>query len=151
MHTDDSFQSNKSSDDYSANHTAQAPLAAAVQDNPSQSPSTGQAPEIMAASASIIEANPPIPATDNKPTESDLVTPKRQQATIPQSVAPGNNRSNDLDLSKSGLIMIETAPDKVTATTGIITAPPRKARVRQNNMDTKATDSEPLVQIETKN
>lgn len=151
MHTDDSFQSNKSSDDHSVNHTAQVPLAAAVQDNPPQSPSTEQIPEIMAAPAGIIEADPPIPAIDSKPTESDSVTPKRQQAIIPQSVAPGNNGCNDLDLSKSGLIMIETAPDKVTATAGIITAPPRKARVRQNNMDTKATDSEPLVQIETKN
>jgi len=147
IHTDDLFQSNESSDHDSVN--TQLPLAA-LQDNAPQPLSAESMPESTTGAASIIGAIPSITVTDGKQTESDAVTPKHQQTAILQPVASENNGNKDLDLSKSGLIMIETVPEKVS-TAEVITAPPRKARVRQENREIIVTDSEPLVQIETKN
>lgn len=107
--------------------------------------------EVIAAPANIAEISPTIPVLDSKPIESDSGMPGHQQATVPQSVISANNERNEPDLSKSGLIMIETAPEKVIAAAEVIPAPPRRVRVRQDNVESQATHSEPLVQIETKN
>ncbi len=128
-HVDDALQSNEVSDNYSADNAQSSPVDT-LPDNPSKQPSTEPMPEVTITSAPITEAN--------------------QQATTSQSTIPENNRSKDLDLSGSGLIMIETSPDRVIATTEMTPAPLRKTRARQNNKDTQAPDAEPLVQIETK-
>lgn len=107
--------------------------------------------EVIAAPANIAEISPTIPILDSKPIESDSGMPGHQQATVPQSIISANNERNEPDLSKSGLIMIETAPEKVIAAAEVMPAPPRRVRVRQDNVESQATHSEPLVQIETKN
>ncbi len=107
--------------------------------------------EVIAAPANMTEIIPTMPVLDSKPIESDSGMPRHQQTTVPQSVVSANNERNELDLSKSGLIMIETAPEKVTTAAEVIPAPPRRVRVRQDNTESQATHSEPLVQIETKN
>lgn len=148
--TDGLFQSNELSVHDSVNNSAQLPLAD-LPDNAPQPLSAESKPESTTGTASIIEAIPSITATNDKQAQFDEVPLKHQQTAIHQSVTSETNRFKDLDISKSGLIMIETAPDKVAATTEEITAPPRKARVRLENRETIVADSEPLVQIETKN
>lgn len=53
------------------------------------------------------------------------------------------------DLSQSGLIMIETAPEKVAGTTEMLAAPPKRPRTRP--IRAEPADNETLIQIETKN
>ncbi|MDT8364070.1 MAG: Rne/Rng family ribonuclease [Nitrosomonas sp.] len=126
----------------------QPPLEASSDNQPQQQPLTETRSETMVAPVSITEVNSSTSPIDSKQTESTSVTPQ-QQAVTHQHDIPGNNRNGDQGLAKSGLIMIETSPDRVTA--GVITAPPKKTRIRRDNIDTKTVDSEPLVQIETKN
>lgn len=152
MREEDLPLSNRPSGDHSVDHTAPLPLVA-MQNDSSQLLLTERIPDRATTPASMIEVPHPTPGVINdKPTEPDVIAPK-QQATTPQRyIASGDNRrGNDLDLSGSGLIMIETAPEKVSATTEIILAPTKKPRVRQNPIDTRTNDPEPLVQIETKN
>jgi len=55
------------------------------------------------------------------------------------------------DLTESGLVMIETAPDKIAETPEESLTPVRRPRVRPNHSEeSDATSSEPLVQIETR-
>lgn len=129
MPVNDVFQSNEASDDASTANTPSSPVDAFPDNSPKQ-PSTEPMPEVTMTPAPVIKVD--------------------QQVMISQATIPENNGSKDLDLSKSGLIMIETSPDRVSATNEISPPRPKKTRVRQSNQDTPVSDSEPLVQIETK-
>lgn len=129
MPVNDVFQSNEASDDASTANTPSSPVDAFPDNSPKQ-PSTELMPEVTITPAPVIKVD--------------------QQVMISQATIPENNGSKDLDLSKSGLIMIETSPDRVSATNEISPPRPKKTRVRQSNQDTPVSNSEPLVQIETK-
>ncbi|MDV6344191.1 Rne/Rng family ribonuclease [Nitrosomonas sp. Is37] len=72
--------------------------------------------------------------------------PPASQPSPPQSAEP-RAVSKLPDLSQSGLILIETAPDKVSETVEE-TNPPRRPRRKPTTL--KTIESEPLVQVETK-
>lgn len=91
----------------------------------------------------------PIPQLDlsferiSAPTEHE---PTAYQPSPPQS-AESRSVSELPDLSKSGLVMIETAPDKVSETVEELSVP---RRPRRKPTTLKTIESEPLVQVETK-
>lgn len=91
----------------------------------------------------------PIPQFDlsferiSAPTEHEATT---SQPSPPQSAEP-RAVSELPDLSKSGLVMIETAPDKVSETVEELSVP---RRPRRKPTTLKTIESEPLVQVETK-
>ncbi|SFL79718.1 Rne/Rng family ribonuclease [Nitrosomonas communis] len=68
------------------------------------------------------------------------------QPSSPKSVEPCAV-SEFPDLTKSGLIMIETAPDKISETVEDLTSPRRQ---RRKPATLKIIESEPLIQVETK-
>nr|WP_281720331.1 Rne/Rng family ribonuclease [Nitrosomonas nitrosa] len=76
------------------------------------------------------------------------------QITPPQSTQTHTKTPTEIpktielpDLTKSGLVMIETAPDKVSET---VEEPDLPRRVRRKPVAPKSIESEPLVQVETK-
>lgn len=87
--------------------------------------------EQEAASAKVVE---PI----NIDAESQAASEPRQPIELP-------------DLTQSGLVMIETAPDKIAEAPEESLAPAKRPRIRPSYLaEPDATSSEPLVQIETR-
>lgn len=68
------------------------------------------------------------------------------------TVEPHPHQTIELpDLAQSGLIMIETAPDKISETEEIPPAPSRRPRSRpRRSVEPAADNAEPLVQVETR-
>lgn len=109
-----------------------------------QSEAVEQAPDLLTAS--------PVPlVTDfDSSCEHAAIPAEQEMAVSPISPPPSPEPravSELPDLAKSGLVMIETAPDKVSETVEELT-PPR--RPRRKPIAPEKTESEPLVQIETK-
>jgi ribonuclease E len=82
----------------------------------------------------------PEPTDDSEQSDSEL-EPLNQPIQQPQE------EIKLPDLSQSGLIMIETASEKVSDTIEML-VPPKRPRNRPNNVEPEKSD--PLVQIETK-
>lgn len=97
---------------------------------------------------------PPVPIPQfNLPFEH-ISTPAEQELSasppsLPQSAEPAEPcpAFEFPDLSKSGLIMIETAPDKISEAMEDLTSPKRQ---RRKPAAVKMIESEPLIQVETK-
>lgn len=87
------------------------------------------------ASAKVIE---PINTDAESNTGSQAASESRQPIELP-------------DLTQSGLVMIETAPDKIAEVPEEALAPVKRPRIRPSYLaEPDTTSSEPLVQIETR-
>jgi len=87
---------------------------------------------------STIELTEEINTGSNSPDTEIQETPVPSQAiTLP-------------DLTQSGLIMIETAPDKISETEDITLVPSRRTRTRTSRPVESDEDAGPLVQVETR-
>lgn len=126
--------------------TFKAESTASGMSEPSQqSESADRSPDLLVASPaptaqldSPVERIP-VPAEHEPP----AFQPSSPQLSTPRAVIELP------DLSKSGLVMIETAPDKVSEVVEELSPPKRKPR--RKPAVSKTIQSEPLVQVETKN
>lgn len=96
----------------------------------------------------------PSPATSQLETPLESTSSPAEQGSPKFSSAPSQliepRSVNELpDLTKSGLVMIETAPDKVSEAVEDL-SPPRRPRKKPAVTQEAAAESEPLVQVETK-
>jgi len=88
--------------------------------------------------AASVQTAEPVSTESHSDTESRLSPEIRQPITLP-------------DLAESGLVMIETAPDKIAEIAEESLAPAKRPRTRpSHSAEPDTTDSEPLVQVETR-
>ncbi len=108
-------------------------------------PSTDLSENFTPASpASIIIADQTPLSADSKQIDTEL-------ESASQSTHPPHKAIELPDLTQSGLIMVETSPDKVSDTPEEMLSPPKRPRSKPNNSAMEAVDPEPLIQVETKN
>ena len=90
------------------------------------------------AAASIQTTEPVVSIESQSDTESQVSPEPRQPITLP-------------DLAESGLVMIETAPNQIAEVSEESLAPVKRPRIRpSHSAELDTTDSEPLVQVETR-
>ncbi|WP_292977030.1 hypothetical protein [Nitrosomonas sp.] len=88
--------------------------------------------------AASIQTTEPVGIESQSDTESQVSPEPRQPITLP-------------DLAESGLVMIETAPDQIAEVSEESLAPVKRPRIRpSHSAELDTTDSEPLVQVETR-
>ncbi len=109
--------------------------------------------EVSSPAAPVVNSTP-LPAASATAADQAGASAAEQIGTEPDSrsqTAPQLRQEIELpDLAQSGLVMIETAPDKVSDTAEIPSLPPRRPHNRPSHT-AETVSSEPLVQIETKN
>jgi ribonuclease E len=119
-------------------------IVSEMSESSQQSESADRSPDLLTASPASI--------TQLDSTEERIPVLAEHEPPAPQPSSPQLSEPRAVielpDLSKSGLVMIETAPDKVSETVEEL-SPPR--RPRRKPAASKTIQSEPLVQVETKN
>ncbi|MFO7580631.1 Rne/Rng family ribonuclease [Nitrosomonas halophila] len=126
-----------------AEQPVSAPAAASAESVDIPEPTPADSPIPLLAAESVTAAAEP-----QQEASVEIEQPAAEQMDAVEPAKPAAHQEMVLpDLSQSGLIMIETPADKVSDTP-TVQAPPKRPRKRVRHVE--ANNTEPLIQVETK-